>query len=84
MDSSRVKLEDYAKVTQEPSPEVKENLGTEWDQRGMARLGRKQELRRQFRFFGITGYAVILSCSWEFAMMSVLVLNRRKSAIRLC
>lgn len=46
-------------------------IGNQEDQLGMERLGRKQELRRQFRFFGITGYAVILSCSWEFAMMFV-------------
>jgi hypothetical protein len=51
-----------------PGDEAKK-LGTEYDQRGMARMGRKQELRRQFEFFSITGYAVILGCSWEFAMM---------------
>lgn len=46
-----------------------EKLGTEYDQRGMVRMGRKQELRRQFEMFSITGYAVILGCSWEFAIM---------------
>jgi hypothetical protein len=51
-----------------PGDESKK-LGTEYDQRGMVRMGRKQELRRQFEFFSITGYAVILGCSWEFAMM---------------
>ena len=44
-------------------------LGTERDQRGMVRMGKKQELRREFRFFSITGYAMILGCSWEFALM---------------
>lgn len=48
---------------------VSEKLGTGPDQRGMIRMGKKQELRRQFHFFSITGYAVILGCSWEFAMM---------------
>lgn len=46
-----------------------EKLGTEWDQRGMVRMSKKQELRREFRFFSITGYAMILGCSWEFALM---------------
>ena len=46
-----------------------EKLGNEWDQRGMVRLGKKQELRREFHFFSITGYAMILGCSWEFALM---------------
>lgn len=48
---------------------VSEKLGTDWDQRGMARIGKKQELRREFHFFSITGYAMILGCSWEFALM---------------
>jgi len=51
------------------SDDNSEKLGTEWDQRGMVRMGKKQELRREFRFFSITGYAMILGCSWEFALM---------------
>jgi hypothetical protein len=27
-----------------------EKLGTEWDRRGMVRMGKKQELRREFQF----------------------------------
>ena len=46
-----------------------EKLGNDWDQRGMVRIGKKQELRREFHFFSITGYAMILGCSWEFALM---------------
>ena len=46
-----------------------EKLGNEWDRRGMVRIGKKQELRREFQFYSITGYAMILGCSWEFALM---------------
>lgn len=46
-----------------------EKCGNDWDQRGMVRIGKKQELRREFQFFSITGYAMILGCSWEFALM---------------
>ena len=46
-----------------------EKLGNDWDQRGMVRIGKKQQLRREFHFFSITGYAMILGCSWEFALM---------------
>ena len=46
-----------------------EKLGNAWDQRDMVRMGKKQELRREFHFFSITGYALILGCSWEFALM---------------
>lgn len=44
-------------------------LGTRRDQHDMVRMGKKQELRRGFRFFSLTGYAMILGCSWEFAVM---------------
>ena len=44
-------------------------LGNQWDRYGMVRIGKKQELRREFHFFSITGYAMILGCSWEFALM---------------
>ena len=59
-------VDEMVEVT--PGEEAKK-LGNEYDQRGMVRMGRKQELRRQFHFTSITGYAVILGCSWEFAMM---------------
>lgn len=49
--------------------DASETSGNEWDRRGMARIGKKQELRREFQFFSITGYAMILGCSWEFALM---------------
>ena len=49
--------------------DTSELLGNEWDRRGMVRIGKKQELRREFQFFSITGYAMILGCSWEFALM---------------
>ena len=47
--------------------------GNEWDKRGMERIGKKQELRREFHFFSITGYAMILGCSWEFALINVVL-----------
>ena len=51
-----------------------EKLGTEHDQRGMTRMGKRQELRREFQFFSIWGFAVLLGCSWEYVLMSVAVL----------
>ena len=52
-----------------PGDTTSEEVGNEWDRRGMVRIGKKQELRREFHFFSITGYAMILGCSWEFALM---------------
>ena len=53
-----------------PSDAV-EKLGNASDQQGMHRMGKKQVLRRQFQFFSITGYAMILGASWETATVSV-------------
>ena len=55
---------------------IDEKLGTEYDQRNMIRMGKKQELRRDFQFFSIWGFAVMLGCSWEYVFMSVAVLIR--------
>ena len=49
--------------------DISKKMGNKWDQRDMVRMGKKQELRREFHFFSITGYAMILGCSWEFALM---------------
>lgn len=53
-----------------------QKLGNEHDQWGMVRMGKRQELRREFQFFSIWGFAVILGCSWEyvFVLVSVLML----------
>ncbi|KAL9577566.1 MAG: hypothetical protein Q9212_006285 [Teloschistes hypoglaucus] len=60
-------VKEEASFTQ--SDYVLEESGNDWDRRGMARIGKKQELRREFHFFSITGYAMILGCSWEFALI---------------
>ena len=52
---------------------IDEMLGTTHDQRGMIRMGKKQELRRNFQFFSIWGFAVLLGCSWEYVFMSVAI-----------
>ena len=33
----------------------------------MRRLGKKQELKRRFRFFSIVGFVVVLGLTWEFS-----------------
>ena len=41
-----------------------------YDKRDMRRLGRKQEMKRRFRFFSIVGYMVILGACWEAALIT--------------
>ncbi|KAI4244080.1 MAG: hypothetical protein LQ352_006918 [Teloschistes flavicans] len=50
--------------------DIDEKLGTIQDQRGMIRMGKKQELRRNFHFFSIWGFAVMLGCSWEYVFIN--------------
>ncbi|TKA48065.1 hypothetical protein B0A54_01557 [Friedmanniomyces endolithicus] len=40
------------------------------DQRDMRRLGKRQELKRRFRFFSIVGFVVVLGLTWEFAIVT--------------
>jgi hypothetical protein len=38
---------------------------TQQDQRDMCRMGKQQELRRNFRFVSIFGYSMVLMAIWE-------------------
>lgn len=42
-----------------------EKRGTQDDQKDMHRMGKIQELRRNFRFVSIFGYSMILMATWE-------------------
>lgn len=42
-----------------------EKRGTEVDQRDMRRMGKSQELRRNFRFVTIFGFMMVLMATWE-------------------
>jgi choline transport protein len=44
---------------------VEEKRGTTDDQRDMYRMGKKPELRRNFRFVSIFGYSMVLMATWE-------------------
>ena len=49
-------------------PDIKK--GTDADQQDMNRLGKKQVLRREFRFISIVGFICILQSTWEGALLS--------------
>ncbi|KAK0770950.1 hypothetical protein LTS16_024933 [Friedmanniomyces endolithicus] len=56
--------------TSDADADYNEKSGDEYDQRGMVRMGKRQELRREFQFFSIFGFAVILGCSWEYVFIN--------------
>ncbi|QKX54036.1 uncharacterized protein TRUGW13939_01119 [Talaromyces rugulosus] len=39
--------------------------GTSHDQEDMLRIGREQELNRNFRFLSVLGFTAVLMCTWE-------------------
>jgi choline transport protein len=45
-----------------------EKVGTRADIMSMWRLGKKQELLRNFRFVSIFGFSMILMASWEIML----------------
>ena len=45
--------------------EVTEVKGTAADRQAMWRMGKVQEMRRNFRFVSIFGFSMILMASWE-------------------
>ncbi|KAI0018942.1 amino acid/polyamine transporter I [Xylariomycetidae sp. FL0641] len=45
-----------------------EKVGTVDDQADMMRMGKSQDLRRNFRFVSIFGFSMILMATWEFSL----------------
>lgn len=52
-------------VHEESGPAVDTHDATAADRADMFRLGKTQELRRNFRFLTIFGFSMILMCTWE-------------------
>lgn len=44
--------------------------GNAFDAKDMARMGKKQELRRNFEFFSIVGFVSILQATWESTLLA--------------
>lgn len=60
-----VQPRDSASAESQENPVVTEKKGTPDDQKDMQRMGKVQELRRNFRFVSIFGYSMILMATWE-------------------
>lgn len=43
---------------------------TQHDDTDMLRLGKKQELTRNFRFVSTLGFSSVFSCTWEYVLLS--------------
>jgi choline transport protein len=60
---------------------VSEKRGTDGDQRDMYRMGKQQELRRNFRFVSIFGYSMVLMATWETILTYVCSVGLSESNI---
>ncbi|CAK4031655.1 amino acid transporter [Lecanosticta acicola] len=49
---------------------AKEKGATDIDGEDMSRMGKRQELRRNFKFLGIVGFVTILQATWENILLS--------------
>lgn len=56
---------DSTSVESQENAHMSEKKGTLDDQKDMQRMGKTQELRRNFRFVSIFGYSMILMATWE-------------------
>jgi hypothetical protein len=61
---------DPYEIDVDENAEVSEKKGTEADQRDMHRMGKMQELRRNFRFVTIFGFTMVLMATWEAQLVS--------------
>lgn len=63
-----VTLESFIADDQEVANEMEvvvEKKGTGNDQHDMYRMGKKQEMRRNFKFLSIFGFTMVLMATWE-------------------
>ncbi|GKU08632.1 hnm1-choline permease [Fusarium langsethiae] len=67
-DKRSVDVQDAAYGINESSGHVDEKKGNAADRADMYRMGKTQEMTRNFRFLSIFGFSMILMASWEFSL----------------
>jgi len=65
--------EPYEVHVEAEDPMYSEKKGTQFDQCDMYRMGKVQQLRRNFRFFTIFGFLMVLMATWEGQLTCVLI-----------
>lgn len=58
-------VEDDAVTASENGNTPSASAGTQLDKDDMWRMGKKQQLQRNFRFFSIFGFTMVLMATWE-------------------
>lgn len=63
------KIESISYVMEEEPVSSRDKVGTVMDQRDMERVGKTQELRRNFRLISVLGFTAVLMCTWEAILL---------------
>ena len=63
------KLDSAVEVVLGEREDGSDKIGTTTDQHDMARVGKTQELRRNFRFLSVLGFTAVLMCTWEAVLL---------------
>jgi len=63
-------LQEYSRADYQDQDVAKTKGGTSADLADMQRMGRTQELRRNFKFVSIVGFVTILQATWECVLLS--------------
>ncbi|KAK0356257.1 hypothetical protein LTR02_005682 [Friedmanniomyces endolithicus] len=63
----RLSISEYGN---DDKPGVAPKGGTAFDEQEMRRMGKVQELRRNFKFIGIVGFVTILQATWESTLLA--------------
>jgi choline transport protein len=63
--TSQVDSEPYHSESGEDNAFISEKDGTAADRRDMARMGKRQETRRNFRHITILGFTMVILSTWE-------------------
>lgn len=68
METSKAYSHDEVHSMAGDGKETSEKYGTVADRRDMERMGKTQKLRRNFGFFSIFGFSMILLSTWEMQL----------------
>ncbi|KAF2004743.1 amino acid transporter [Amniculicola lignicola CBS 123094] len=71
--NAEVMHRDSGSAESQESPVISEKKGSTEDQKDMQRMGKTQELRRNFRFVSIFGYSMILMATWETGLTTLII-----------
>ena len=66
----RIEIEPSSDIDSRDKTILEQKDGTRQDVCDMSRMGKRQELRRDFRFISIVGFVMVLQSTWESILLA--------------